>query len=353
MQKNVRHCTQSVLLWIQDKHIFNISLLLFLKPITDMFYQFRFLDALLLAYAAGVLVFSAGKIARQKIDLIALLIILMFTQSFLKNVSFGSLLIYIKIISQYLLFFIARKSYEDTERYVSVLQKSYLIVLITNLLAIGLGYGTVLWGEAHTLRGMYYYKTDLSIAMLQLIILFIMKSRWSWYDFLVMLAGFSMIVLSNSRLFFILSVEILFAAFLYRYESRMKLPLRIGFKLFIGFALVGVLAIFLQKQLNSITYFQDANFITFDFTDAAYNTQGRATIWKVTFARYMQAGPLDRIFGIDLTSDMLYNGFFSANAHNMYLKNLFCIGLAGLIVSLIFYLLTIPCFNRLKDRNLF
>ena len=55
MQKNVRHCTQSVLLWIQDKHIFNISLLLFLKPITDMFYQFRFLDALLLAYAAGVL----------------------------------------------------------------------------------------------------------------------------------------------------------------------------------------------------------------------------------------------------------------------------------------------------------
>lgn len=339
-----------------------MEILLFLKPITDMLWQYKILDMILLAISILIFIIRLPKLKGLNfVDFIVFMLFILFTVSFLKNID--GLQNYVKIISGFLYYFLGRVYYKRENKITQVLMIASLIVVTINIIFIIIGKGNILWGNAITLKGVYYYKTDLAVAMIQSII-FIYFAKESKNIFIKVLRRIYtyafipiIVIFTNSRMYLIILIVIIYIFYKYKQEIRRKVIWRIKVKelvLFLGLILFGI---YIISLLSKTELFTKLGFISFDFEKfsdlfSPANSQGRSEIWSILLG-YFNSQPFElKLIGIDLVTDSIINPI-GHNAHNSYLKILFSIGFIGSILFLTFIYQIIKYINRLYDRQLF
>lgn len=339
-----------------------MEILLFLKPITDMLWQYKILDMILLALSIGIFLINLPRLKGLNfVDFIVVILCILFTTSLLRNTEgFQN---YVKIISGFLYYFLGRIYYKSENRITQILTISSLIVVTTNIIVIIIGRGVVLWGNAITLKGAYYYKTDLAVAMIQstIFIYFAKESKNIFIKILRILYTYVfiplIIIFTNSRMYLIILIVIVYIFYKYKREIRRKVIWRIKVKELVLFLCLILLGIYSISLLSKTELFTKLGFISFNFEKfsdlfSPANSQGRSEIWSVLL-RYFFSQPFkSRFIGIDLVTDSIINPI-GHNAHNSYLKILFSIGFIGSILFLIFIYQIIKYINRLYDRQLF
>ncbi|MBQ7376989.1 MAG: O-antigen ligase family protein [Clostridia bacterium] len=421
MDRTLRRRIGDVFLHLHENPI-PIYILLFCKPIVDMFYSVSLLDYLMLGYA--ILLFTLLMVRRPsnlrqfrtaEYTVLGILLLLFF--AFLREPA--GFRIFVKTASMFLLFFIGRFCTVNTERLVRLMRLSFAIVVLTNLFLYFVGnYGILTsisykeWGNAYTFCGLYYFKTDLAMAMLQALVFILAVKRPRFYDYVLACGALWLTLLSNTRISFAIAFILIGFSVLQHIECRVRRKFRIfDWRTVLTVFLCGIVAVASLYTLGKTEFFKNLGFLGLDVKDSSTvtpenddvkndiiwngdapifavdaeqdgsetvtpddtslkgklialfykfytpaNTQGRSDIWRLVFERFMAGGFLDRLWGYDFVSDVVHhqaNTNVSANAHNSYLKTLYSIGYLGVLLYAVFFFFSIRRAHQTKNRPAF
>lgn len=319
-----------------------------------MFYAISYLDYALMAAATVFFLFGVRKLKKlYMVDYFAFAFMALLCLTMIRTGT--GINQFIKMLSGFMLYFIGRAYYKEIRRVEKSLIMANYIVVATNLAMFVMGAGFVVWGSASTFRGMYYYKTDFSIAMIYAISAFaflqnpprsILCIEWAVIAYLILR--------SNTRAALLILILVFGLWFLYQYEKNNHKPLKINLKYAVLIVISLVAALFIVVRVLSLSVFDDYHFISFNFSTISdllntSNTQGRNVIWNNLLRNFREASWIQKLIGIDFVSDY-WNGL---DAHNAYLKILFSTGILGLLIFFGFVGTYIRRLNKLKDRSLF
>ena len=331
-----------------------MSIFIFAKTIADMFYSVAVLDYILMAIAMILFVLGCRRIHALHIEdylAFAYMILLCLTMG-RTGTGFNH---FVKMLSGFMLFFIGRAYFKDVHNAEKALVLANYIVVFVNLALFVAGVGFITWGSASTFKGLYFYKSDFSIAMIYALSAFMFFGNPEIWVAVLEWGIISYLVLrSNTRIALIILVLVFGLWILYLREKKTNAPLKINLKYLLAALGVLVAAVFIIIKVLSLPVFDQYNFLSFEVSSVAdlfnsANTQGRNLIWNNLLSKYRRATWLQKAIGIDFISDY-WNGF---DAHNAYLKILFSTGYIGLAVFICFLLSYIFRLNKLKDRSLF
>ena len=346
-------------------HPFNVVQLLFFKPIIDVFYQVQVLDycALVMAIIVLVLELQNRKLEICQYDIIIIGIFALYTFTLLRSWSGSNFIIYIKTISAIILYFIARLSSEEVDICISSVTNGYICALIINLVAIVGGVGIKQWGAARTLTGLYYFKTDMAIALIMLLLFLLSKTKLSFKIVAMSVGVLIMLVLTNARISYLVAFLIVFFAYIYHKEvlGKCKRLLKINMKLIALVMLLGFAMLFMLRFLGNTAFFAKQGFISLNFLKVSdlfsdANTQGRTAIWTNLLNDFKNHGFLQHMFGINLNTALSFRvgtRNITHNAHNLYLALLYETGYVGIFLWILQLIGLISKLNDLRNRKLF
>lgn len=331
-----------------------MNIIFFFKPIVDMLYQLQILD-ILLTFLCIIYFFKKPISHLYDIDICVIVLGILFFFAFLRNITFGSFSVLLKIESGFLLYFLGRKYYSSQDTILNALKKSFFLILLISVFSYISGTGFQQWGAYNTFTGYYYFKTDLAAALVQGFIVF------SFYNTLIIKKYFLLsicvlfVFLSNARMYYFIVAIIIFFLFLYHRDIKTGKRIRINMMLFISCTLAIIALLYLLNYLGK-TLLGD-QYLLFEFENLSdltneSNTQGRSVIWLYIYEYFAKQDFFTRFVGIDLISDSLASPI-GHNSHNAYLKILFSIGYLGAIVYLLFMGFIIKYLNRTKNIKLF
>ena len=319
-----------------------------------MFYQYQILDYMLMAAAVVAFLYYGSKIKKlYTVDCLAFLFVVLLTCTLIRTET--GFTHFVKMASAFMLYFIGRGFDSDIHKVESSLLKANVIVVFVNTMMFIAGEGFLQWGSARTFRGMYFYKSDFSIAMIYAIAAFCFLRKhdlkfqipcWVLISFLVLM--------SNTRIALIILVLVFGLWLLYLFERKTNKLIRINL-FYVVFSLLTVFAaVFLLRRILNLSAFSQYHFLNFEFESLSdvmnsQNTQGRNEVWEIILNKYKEADPFKQAFGIDFISDR----WKIFDSHNGYLKILFCTGYVGLTTFILFVLCYITHLNKLGDRSLF
>lgn len=328
---------------------------IFAKPIADMFYAYSVIDYMLMA-AALVLMFLSFRNIEYFIstDWLAIIYMALLAFTLFRNSGEG-ITHFIKMSSAFVLYFIGRGFSYQTKECCRSLIASQRIVLLCNVMLLITGGGYILWGSAVTFRGMYFYKTDFSMAMLFALITFAFLRNSSLKTAAVewLLAAY-LILISNTRMAMLIYFGLFALWMLYKREQTTGRLLHINV-LMIGEVGVALIAgIFLIIYILSLPVFEQFHYINFHVSSisdifGASNTQGRNVVWSNILYNWRQAPLLSRWFGVDFVTDH----WKEFDSHNSYIKILYSTGIAGITVFIAFIFDILRKLNGVRDRSLF
>lgn len=324
-----------------------------LKVIFDMFYQIKFLTIFITIFAVILLLHAILKknLKICYIDWLIIILMLLFTISFIKSPNFY--LDYLKIISSFVLYFLGRFYFNEYKECLSGLKFSLLVALIVNFIVCVCGKGTIIWGNAITYRGLYYFKTDFAIELLFFIIFWLYNSRINLKNIIPCLIAIFLIILCNARIVYLCTLISLF--FLYLYKSKNKHNL-ISLKNLCVILFIGISSLYLLKFLSKTNLFLNNNLISLDFNSISdlfngSNTQGRNEIWKLLFNNFNSQNLITKIFGAGLDFNSIY-GYYGLNEHNLFIKILINTGYFGIFVFFIFIISVLLLIKKEGNKKL-
>ena len=142
-----------------------VFVLVCLKILADMFWQFPVLDMLLLGFALVILGLHLpqSRVSYGLPDAASVLLLTLLTFSFSKSVD--GAVVFFKMASAIILYFLGRESSESFNEAVKGALIASIVVLVLNAATFVSGAGFQTWGDANTFSGLYYFKTDLASAM--------------------------------------------------------------------------------------------------------------------------------------------------------------------------------------------
>lgn len=322
-------------------HIWIVALfIIILKPIVDMFYAVRALDAVLLCASIALIGFSAiGQGIRiGKQDIIPGLWLLCLAGSLCITRSNTDWIVLIKILSVFPVYYMGKLVKQS--QFVGQIrwaQRCYGIVLFSNILVLVLGFGYQVWAQgAKTFSGVYYFKTDLALAMAQVLLFMLSSEKISWKQFtLCVLAGI-LILLSNSRIYFAIALLIVGVCGVWSYWKGTKLSFRSIALFSLSILLISVILLVVLAQ---IPFFKNRNFISFTTQGSikdmmVYNLMYRNIIWADMLNYYKGQGLIHIIFGNGCSDWMPWY-----DAHSLYVTTIYKFGIVGvlLLVSIIIW----------------
>ncbi len=328
-----------------------VALVLALKLFSDMFYTIILFDAILL----GVICLFLGytllhkTIALTVPDYLIFGMMLLFAISTLKYPAgfFDG----IKIESAFLLYFVGRfyaHAFEQCAKYLFV---AVNIILVLNIIYIALGHGQIQWGNAITLNGFYYFKTDLALFLSYYIVFTLMyKQLHPVLKALGVSVALVLTLFANARIYYAIVVVLLLLFFWYKTNQ----TLRITFKKLLPIGISGVLVIVFLNNLSAIPALKKYNLLGLEdvhsisdlFTRT--NSQSRNEIWAAIITPFLEQPILTKLFG----AHILFGPTVSTiDDHSMYLKVLVCTGFVGLLVFFTFLVYVyIACCNTSKAK---
>lgn len=325
----------------------------FLKPLVDMLYVFQFLDVILMVFCIYCFFTPRFKITPLKtIDIVALVLMLLFLFSFIRNPKGWSQ--FLKIESSFLLYFLGRFYKMGFPKLLQCLQRGFIPVLVVTVIAFLAKTGFVYWGQINTFKGVYYFKTDLALAMTQCFIVYGYHRGHNnkLLRYLILACCLFFILIANARIYYLIMGLVLFITACYYYELKnRRIIVRLNFKFWLYAAMLLVLTVLIMIWLNGIL---GGSLLLVDPTDGLYgeaNTQGRSIVWAEIYDIFANSNLLSRFMGIDLCSDI--SPSLGHNSHSLYLKILFSTGYVGCLFFLFFIVLILKTISSLDNRFYF
>ena len=139
-----------------------MELVFFLKPMVDMMYKLQILDYLLV-FICLICLLKKCKMILNRMDIAILILMGLFAFSFLRNTN--GLSQFFKIESGFLLYFIGRNYYCHVNKYIHIIRIGFIPVMLVTMITFVTGSGFQMWGNINTFSGLYFFKTDLAVAM--------------------------------------------------------------------------------------------------------------------------------------------------------------------------------------------
>lgn len=313
-----------------------VGVLAFLKPLADMLWAYQIVDLALLALAVLALLLGLrnSRIKLCAADFVACLLVSLITISFAQDTE--GVVLFAKMSSAFLLYFIGRLCFEDVGSVIASLKASLAIALSVNVLLMVVGVGFQTWGNAHTFTGAYFFKTDLASAMclaLLVALYWIKDARLKWA---MAAAAIMLIVASNTRAYYIIMFLVVLMYIMF--EKAVVLNSRL-FVVLIGGT---VLALLVINWLFTTPFFSGLGFIGFRFESFAdlfneANTQGRNVIWAYLLEQIESSDPISKLIGISLTGDQVYVNGSEYGSHSLYIGMLFNTGIIGFLLLVVFF----------------
>lgn len=331
-----------------------ICLLWMLKIIFDMLYQIKLLSIVIMLYASILLFGTLIKKRMIKLtlcDKLVLCIFFLFTISWLKSPNMY--LDYVKLSSSFFLYFLGRLYHNNIEAIYDTICGTYLFALVVNLVVCIVGNGTIIWGNAITLKGVYYFKTDFAIMLCYFLIVWIFNSKMTKKKIIFALITLVLIFMCNARIMYLCSLVIMIIYYQYKTNNLKKF---ITLQNICKIALVLVGCIYLLRYLSNSAFFINRGFISLQFDTISdlfnsSNTQGRNKIWTRLLYAFSNKGILTKIFGASLDFNSIY-GLANLNEHSVYIKVLLNTGYFGLSVFIAFLLASFYVINQNENRHL-
>lgn len=322
-----------------------------LKIIFDMFYQIK-LFSIFTTLISILLLFHAmvkKNLKINKIDIPVIILMLLFTISFCKSPAYY--IDYFKIISSFILYFLGRYYYDEFEITNEALKKALFVALIVNLVACMIGKGTIVWGNALTYRGVYYFKTDFAMTLLFFLVIWLYNSKIDLKSLIFCLIALILIVLCNARIVYLCTIIALFILYLYKKKYKKRL---ISLKNFTLILCLGIFCIYFLRFLSQTNLFITNKLISLNFNSLSElfngsNTQGRNEIWTLLLNSFNKQSIVTKIFGTGMNFNYLY-GYTGLNEHSTYIKILLNTGYFGLTMFLTFVISAI--LNIRKEKNM-
>lgn len=321
----------------------------FLKPLADMFWSVAWLDVMLTGAAVitCVLLLAENKVSFGIPDIVSLLLLSLIFGSWHGDPFAFSIMV--KMSSAFLLFFIGRAAACYFCNIIKVMRMALLICMAVCLTMYLSGMGFKIWGSSRTFCGPYFFKTDLAFAMNFAATLFLYwKNGPKWRFFLVAICAF-LVFESNARAYYFVFIITLVLYFAWHFS------MGIGIKTIVGvvIAIVGIL-----ELLNAATTagWLGNSFIGFQFNSlsdlySGSNTQGRNVIWTILFSKIRTAPLANKLFGIDLSSDLIMVNGSEYGSHSLYVGTLFNLGIIGVILLLFFFLFVFKSAANIQKHN--
>jgi len=203
-----------------------------------------------------------------------------------------------------------------------------VMIIVVNACLLPTGFGWTTWGDAHTFKGFYFFKTDLAYALCfaVLTVAFAQRYRFTALVAVLAIAAAAQVVLSNSRLNY-LSFALVIAFIALKGGFRASTIIRTSI---LGTGVAGAFWIL----------YDPAKVLTFDLSDTHAFTQGRDVVWDVLIEQGLfKYGPMEWMFGGGMFADAeIYaantSGGLVHNAHNEFLHLLITQGIAGFLIYL-------------------
>jgi len=336
---------------ISDSRI--LAMILFLKIFSDMFYQIQLLDIVLTA--AAVFLLGYGWYTRKPkliaCDILIAAMALLFTISFLKDI--GYYRDYVKIMSGFMMYYLGRLYYESSDGVSKSAASALVIVFVINLAYCAIGKGTIMWGNALTYRGLYFFKTDFA-AMLACFTAFysVTEQKYRPIRYLLLALAGVMIVLTNARIYCPIFTVIIGAAIIYKKDWKLLSVKSFAVLILSGIAgvLIAVVYPMLSTLLSRNVFGQDRNVLGVEVGDTSALTQGRNKIWGLLFSAFFKENMLTQLFGAHMGFYAVH-GLPGFDEHSMYVKTIMDTGYVGIILWLTFVVCVLWAITKIKDRK--
>lgn len=350
---------------ISKLNIFQIKYLLIIKPIVDMLWNIKWLNYFIMVYALLILIYEyrSLKIIVQKIDVIVFLSLLFICLSFSQEIHEETVKIFIKLLSPFVLYYIGRNMKEEPYILMKYMCTGYFFAFLIDLIMFSLNKGFIYWGHALTFTGLYFFKTDLGVALLWLVLLILIDENWfikrKLSSLIIVTLSTAMIILSNSRMTLILLLYLFGLAFAYYQEKKTGYLLKFNLKLVLSTLTIVLLGLYLIRFLSNSDLFVNKGFIAFDFDKLSElyspeNLQGRNAIWTYLMNEFNSQGILRKMFGLGLYSYVGGGSYYSGlSSHSIYIGVLYSFGYIGMLLSLVYTICIIQKLNKEKDRRIF
>lgn len=333
-----------------------MTVFLFLKQIVDVLYPYRWLDYMMVALVIFLLVYQILLVrpsVRENFtgsDIIILLLSLLLTVSFIKNTEgYG---IYFKVLSAFLMFFVGRVYYDRIQECYRALVVSSYIVIYANFF-YRIAERGLLFGNINVNGDLYYYDTDMAFAVILGMVFIGMLGRNTIIKFATVFFICPYMVLNSDagiQKAILLVVYAILAVYILEKITGRQRPanwiLTIAMAALLGSVGILLLPVFTDFDMAGILTLFDGGI--FD----KQNMLGRYGGWREIWS-YIREGSLGNLlFGTDLCSEQLHNSVFS-NMNSVYMKTLYSLGFAGIILLVAFVASVVYYVVKVKDRKTF
>lgn len=324
----------------------------FLKFIFDMFYQYKAFSLIISGLSILILfsTFGRKKIKINGVDILVIVMVLLWTISFIKSPSYY--IDYFKIISAFVLYFLGRFFSDSEEKIENTITKTLLIVLIINLVVCLSGNGSIMWGNAKTLRGLYYFKTDFACMLVYFLIFWLLNCPFKkTIKIFFSIIAVVLILLANARIYYLITALVFLMVYLYKKDTKL-ISLR-NVLLVIGCSIAIIFGI---SMLSQLSFFSERNMISLKFNKVedlldAGNTQGRNEIWSKLLANFNRQNTITKYLGASLSFNDIY-GYKGFTEHSTYVKVLINTGYIGSMVFIMFILSSLKNVSKVQNKNI-
>jgi hypothetical protein len=278
---------------------------------------------------------SVAKDAEKTLYLL-LIIWGLFAINFIREISFETITIFVKITGSFLMFLYGVIYSGRINDLVMKTGKISMFFILFFFLFSFAPYGYVDWGGVYTYCGLYFFKTDMALAIvIFLSFALISPGIGNRLKILLSIVSLYIVFITNARIhlltvFFVIGMYIMNGGLFVNFKKKIS-----KFLLFSLFSFAMLMIVF-QNVFTSY------GFLTIDLNDDFYsdgNTQGRNIIWGALLIGYLSSSFTQQLFGLGLVADSKLVSMFSDighNAHNSYFFILISIGAMGLVLFILF-----------------
>ena len=327
-----------------------MSIFLFLKQITDMFYQYKLWDTLMVVWVILLLAYQIALVRpdfRKSFsitDAVILAVVGLFTINFLRFHSGYQM--YFKVLSAFLMYFVGRIYYDRIKECGGAIVTASYIVVYANLIDRIYRFGLSLTKVENAGGDFYFQDTDMAFAMILALVFITMLGKNTVLKLVTIFVVCPyMILFSDAGIQVMLMLAIYFIFALYVIEiafRKKKVANCILVVLLLGMVAVITLLylpVFGIDKDSFLPVFFHNKFLNND------NMQYRYAAW-MRIVQEMKAGTLvQKLFGFGMGADM--------EMDSLYIKIYYSMGWTGIVLTVLFLLSIVRKVTRMDDRKTF
>lgn len=327
-----------------------MSIFLFLKQITDMFYQNQIWDSLMVVWVVLLLGYQVALVRpdfRKSFglaDAVVLALSGMLTMNFLRFHS--GYQIYFKVLSAFLMFFVGRIYYDRIKECGGALVAAAYLVVYVNLIDRIYRFGFSLIKVENAGGDFYFYDTDMAFAMILALVFITMLGKNSVLKlvtifvvcpYMILFSDAGIQVMLMLAIYFIFAIYVMELAFRKQNAANcILLILLLGIVAVVTLLYLPVFGIDIRSMIpvffrNKFLDNENMNFRYVTWTRALEDMKD-GSLWQQLFGFGMGAG-------IEIDS--------------LYIKIFYALGWAGMVLAILFLLALVRKITKIEDRKTF